>query len=349
MIDGMPFIHKFRNKKGNQAMKAIRFFFSAVFAFAAFAPEGHSEPVTLTFVHAAMTTHPEHLAAMQFAKRVEERTNGQIKTEIFPASQLGSENEMLQKVRLGAIDMDASSLNYFIKYEKAFAVVVMPYLFDSYAHAHRVLDGPAMKWLAPLAEKQGFVILSNWEWGFRNLTNNQRPVNKPEDVRGLKIRVPPVAELEFTMEALGAQVSKIGFKELPQALSQGLIDGQENPLNVIYYNKLYEVQKHLALTRHVYYNTLHVISLKSWAKLTPAQQSILRDESKAAGDGMRKTIIAEEEQLIAKMVNAGVKVTRPDPKLFRALMEPVYQKIRLNVGEDNVQRFLKMVEDERKP
>lgn len=330
-------------------MKAVRFVLSTLFAFAALVSKGHSEPVTLTFVHAAMTTHPAHLAAVQFAKRVEARTNGQIKTEIFPAAQLGSENEMLQKVRLGVIDMDVSSLNYLIKYEKAFAVVVMPYQFDSYEHAHRVLDGPAMGWLAPLAEKQGFVILSNWEWGFRNLTNNQRPVNRPEDVRGLKIRVPPVAEVEFTMEALGAEVSKIGFKELRQALSQGVVDGQENPLNVIYYNKLHEVQKHLALTRHVYYNTLHLVSVKTWARLTPVQQKILREESKAAGDGMRRQIIAEENDLVAKMVSAGVKVTRPDPKPFRALMEPVYQKIRLHSGEENVRKFMKMVEDERKP
>jgi TRAP-type transport system periplasmic protein len=249
-------------------MKAIRWMFIAVFVYVAYVPSGNAEPVTLTFAHAATTTHPAHLAAMQFAKRVEERSNGEIKIEIFPASQLGSETEVMGKVRLGVIDMEASSLNYLIKYEKAFAVVVMPYQFDSYEHAHRVLDGPAMAWLAPLAEKQGFVILSNWEWGFRNLTNNKRPINKPEDVRGLKIRVPPVAELEAGMQALGAEVSKIGFKELYLALSQGLVDGQENPLNVIYYNKLYEVQKHLALTRHAYYNLLHVVSLKSWVKLT---------------------------------------------------------------------------------
>jgi tripartite ATP-independent transporter DctP family solute receptor len=327
-------------------MKAIRLICIAVFA--ACAATAYSEPVTLTLAHATLTSHPAHLAAMQFARRVEERTKGQIKTEIFPAAQLGSENEMLQKVKLGAIDMDVSALNYMIKYEKAFAVVVMPYVFDNYEHAHRVLDGPAMAWLAPLAEKQGFVILSNWEWGFRNLTNNKRPINQPEDVRGLKIRVPPVAGLETTMQALGAEVSKISFKELYAALSQGLVDGQENPLNVIYYNKLYEVQKHLALTRHVYYNTLHLISAKSWAMLTPAQQKIMREESKAAGDGMRKKIIAEEDELITKMVDAGVKVTRPDLKAFRAKVEPVYKEIAAYTGEANVQKFLKMVEDERK-
>lgn len=329
-------------------MQTIRWMSVVLLTFAACALQGHAEPITLTFSHGTPTTHPVHVAALQFAKRVEQRTNGQIKFEIFPAGQLGSENEVLEKVRVGAIDMAASTQNYLIKYEKAFSVVIMPYLFDSYEHAHRVLDGPAMRWLAPLAEKQGFVMLSNWEWGFRNLSNSKRPINKPEDVRGLTIRVPPVAGIEATMLALGAQVSKIGFNELPMALSQGAVDGQENPLNVIYYFKLHEAQKHLALTRHVYYNQVHFMSVKSWTKLTLAQQTIVREESKAAGDGARKATMAEEEQLIAKMVDAGVKVTRPDPKPFRALMEPVYQKIRLDVGEENVQRFLKMVEDERK-
>ncbi|MFZ2853592.1 MAG: TRAP transporter substrate-binding protein [Rhodocyclaceae bacterium] len=330
-------------------MSAIRLILIALLAGVAYAPWGHAEAVTLVFSHAAQITHPAHLAALQFAKRVEERSKGEIKFEIFAAAQLGSENEMLQKVRLGAIDMSATSLNYLIKYEKAFAVVVMPYQFDSYEHAHRVLDGPAMSWLAPLAEKQGFVILSNWEWGFRNLSNNKRPINKPEDVRGLRIRVPPVIELEDTMQALGADVSKIGFTELYAALTQGVVDGQENPLNVIYYNKLYEVQKHLALTRHVYYNLLHVMSVKSWAKLTPAQQKILREESKVAGEGMRKQIIGEEEELIAKMVAAGVKLTRPAPQPFRDMMGPAYQKIQLHTGEENVRKFRQMLDAERRP
>jgi TRAP-type transport system periplasmic protein len=330
-------------------MQAIGLMLIAAFAVVACPSKACCEPVTLTFVHAAQTTHPAHEAAMQFAKRVGQRTGGQVKIEIFPAAELGSETEMAQKIRLGTVDMAASSLNYLIKYEKAFAVVIMPYQFDSYEHAHRVLDGPAMKWLAPLAEKQGFVILSNWEWGFRDLTNNTRAINNAEDVRGLKIRVPPVAELDATMAALGADVRKIGFKELYKALSQGVVDGQENPLNVIYYNRLYEVQKHLALTRHVYYNLLHLVSAKSWAKLDPTQQQIMREESKAAGDGMRRKIIGEEEELIARMVEAGVKVTRPDPAQFRAFMEPAYQAIKLYAGEENVRIFTKMVEDERKP
>jgi TRAP-type transport system periplasmic protein len=328
-------------------MNALRVMFIAICTLVAFAPSSHSEPIILSFGHPAQASHPAHLSAVQFAKRVEARTHGEIKIEIFPAAELGSESEMLQRVRLGSIDMDVPSLNYLVKYEKAFAVVVMPYLFDSYRHAHRVLDGPAMDWLAPLAEKQGIVILSNWEWGFRNITNSKRPINTPEDLRGLNIRVPPVTELEMTMVALGATVSKISFNEVYLALSQGQVDGQENPLNVIYYNKLYEVQKYLALTRHVYYNTLHVISAKTWAKLTSEQQTILREESKAAGEAMRKMVIAEEDDLIAKMEKAGVKVTRPDPEPFRALAQHARDEISRFAGEANAKKFLKMVEDER--
>ena len=106
-----------------------------------------------------------------------------------------------------------------------------------------------MDWLAPLAEKQGFVLLRNWEYGFRNVTNSVRPINAPDDIKGLKIRTPPELQIQASMEALGAVVQAIAFPELYLALSQKVVDGEENPIAVIYFNKIYEVQKHLALTR----------------------------------------------------------------------------------------------------
>jgi TRAP-type transport system periplasmic protein len=346
LSSGPPWLHG-ATKRGYRVAKAIRSMSIAALAFAACVPKAHSEPVTLMLAHAAMPTHPGHVAATQFARRVEERTFGQVKIEIFAAGQLGSASEILQKVKLGAIDMIVTSPYYLIRNEKAFAVLVMPYLFDSYEHAYRVLDGPAMTWLAPLAEKHGFVMLSNWEWGFLNVTNNKRPIYKPEDLRGLKIRVAPGPELGHTMEALGAEITRIGVNELYTALSQEVVDGQDNPLNSIYYVKLYEVQKHLALTRHAYYNTVHFMSAKSWAKLTPEQKTVLREESKAAGDGMRKKVVGEEEDLIVRMVAAGVKVTRPDPELFRAIVGPARRRIELYAGEDNVRAFMAMVDGER--
>ncbi len=303
--------------------------------------------VTLKLAHFAEATHPANLAAQQFAKRVEERTQGQVKVSLFPANTLGSPPEQLQQVKLSGIDMALPTQGALDKYQKAFAVVMLPFVFDDAAHAHRVLDGPAMKWMAPLAEKEGFVLLSHWEYGFRNLTNSKRPVLKPDDVKGLKVRVPPEIQLEAAMEALGANATKIAFPELYMALSQGVVDGEENPLSVIAHNKFYEVQKHLALTRHVYNSMVHVIGVRTWAKLTPAQQTVLREESVAAGLMMRKAIAAEEDAVLARLQTAGMQITRPDLAPFRATMEPAYKRIRAYAGDDNVQQFMRMVESER--
>ena len=188
---------------------------------------------------------------------------------------------------------------------KAFSVVMLPFMYDDYDHVHRTLDGPSMDWFSPLRKRKDLSSLCNWEYGFRNLTNNKRPILKPEDVKGLKIRTPPEIQLQAAMEALGGVVTKIAFPEVYMALAQNVVDGEENPIAVIYHNKFYEVQKHLAITRHVYNNMIHVVSKKSWAKLTPAQQQIFREESKSAGAYMRKAIVAEEADQIAKMEKAG--------------------------------------------
>ncbi len=320
---------------------------SALFAGLLLCATAHAQ-VVLKLAHYAEATHPANLAALSFAKRVEERTKGQVKVSVFPASALGSPPEQLQQVKLGAIDMGLPTQGALDKYQKAFAVVMLPFVFDDIDHAHRVLDGPAMRWLAPLAEKDGFVLLSNWEYGFRNLTNSKRPINKPEDVKGLKVRVPPEVQLEAAMEALGANATKIAFPELYMALSQGAVDGEENPLAVIVHNKLYEVQKHLALTRHAYNSMVHVMSTKSWAKLTPEQQTIVREESRAAALMMRQASAAEEEGLIARLQAAGVQITRPDTAPFRAAMGPAYTRIRAYAGDGNVDQFMKMVDSERK-
>jgi tripartite ATP-independent transporter DctP family solute receptor len=307
-----------------------------------------AQPIQMKFAHYAEETHPGHLAAKQFAAKVEERTKGQVKISIYPANVLGSPPEQCEQVRLGAIDMTLPTQGALDKYVKAFSVVMLPFMYDDYDHVYRTLDGPSMDWFSPLAEKEGFIVLSNWEWGFRNFTNSKRPILKPEDVKGLKIRTPPEIQLQAAMEALGGVVTKIAFPEVYMALAQGVVDAQENPIAVIYHNKFYEVQKHLAITRHVYNNMVHVVSKKSWSKLTPEQQKIFMEESKAAGAYMRKAIVAEEADQIARMEKAGMMVTRPNLAPFRDAMGPAYATIGKYAGEDNVKKFMKYVEDARK-
>ena len=308
-------------------------------------PLGAAAQTVLKFAHYAETTHPAHTAATQFATNVAARTNGRIKVDVFPANQLGAPPEQLQQVKLGTIDIGVPTQGQLDKFDKAFAAVMMPFVFEDLAHAHRTLDGPAMGWYGPIAEKQGFVILANWEWGFRNLTNSKRPINLPDDVKGLKIRVPPEIQLEAAMEALGAQVTKIAFPELYMSLSQGVVDGQENPVAVIASNKIYEVQKYMTLTRHSYNNMIQVVNAKRWASLAPADQQILREESKKAGDLMRKLLADAETQQIEDLKKRGMQIVTPNPAAFRAKMDPAYKKISEYAGADNVQRFLKLVDE----
>jgi len=306
-----------------------------------------SPALELKFGHYAAETHPGHKAAVMFADAVKQRTGGKITIKIYPSNQLGSPPEVLEQNRLGVIDMSLPTQGALDKYAKAFAVVMLPFVYDGYQHAYKVLDGPFMDWVAPTLQKENLIFLSNWEWGFRNITNNVRPVNTPGDVKGLKIRVPPEIQLQAAMEACGAVVTKIAFPELYMALKQGVVDGQENPLAVIYHFKIYEVQKHLALTRHVYNSMVHVMSLKTWDNLSADQKKIFKEESKKAGDFFRKAIQDEEKDLVAKLKEKGMQVTTPDVSKFRAVMGPAYERIGKYAGEDNVKKFMKMVEAAR--
>jgi tripartite ATP-independent transporter DctP family solute receptor len=305
-------------------------------------------PLTLRWAHFAQEDHPANTAAKQFASKVEGRTSGAIKINIFPNNVLGGPPEQAQQIKLGTIDMGLPTQGQLDKFDTAFAAVMLPFVFDGPEHVFRVMDGPAMEWLAPLAEKQGFILLHNWEYGFRNVTNSVRPINVPDDVKGLKLRTPPELQIQASMEALGAVVQAIAFPELYLALSQKVVDGEENPIAVIYFNKFYEVQKHLAITRHVYNNMIHTISATTWKKLTADQQIIFREESAAAGSLMRKLIGGDEADQIKKLEAAGLAVTRPDLAPFRAKMEPAYKRIAAYAGEANVKKFQDLVEQRRK-
>ena len=144
----------------------------------------NAAPLTLRWAHFAQEDHPANTAAKQFASRVEARTNGEIKINIFPNNVLGGPPEQAQQIKLGTIDMGLPTQGQLDKYDTAFAAVMLPFVFDGPAHVFRVLDGPAMEWLAPLAEKQGFILLRNWEYGFRNVTTACGRSMRPTTSRG---------------------------------------------------------------------------------------------------------------------------------------------------------------------
>lgn len=295
--------------------------------------------------HYANAEHAGNKAAQMFAEGVAERTNGELAVELYPNNELGNPPEVLEQNVLGVIDMSLPTQGQLAKYSKKFGCVMLPFAYDGYDHAYKVLDGPFIRWAEKDLEDAGLVFLANWEWGFRNLTNSVRPINTPDDAKGLKIRTPPELSNQSAMEALGATVQTIQFSELPMALKQGVVDGQENPVSVIYSFKIYETQKYLAMTGHTYNSMVHVMSKKTWDKLTPEQQKIVREESKKAGDFMRKTLRDAESDQIKKLEALGMEVTYPDVSLFKAKMGPAYERMKASVGADNVAAFLKMLEE----
>ncbi len=295
--------------------------------------------------HYGAESHPSQAAALMFAKGVEERTKGEITVAVFPNNALGAPPEVLEQVVLGVTDMALPTQGQLDKYAKPFAAVMMPFLFDDYDHVYRVLDGPFAEWVAPMLEKEKLVYLSSWEWGFRNVTNNMKPVKTPEDLKGLKLRVPPEMQLQATFEACGTVVTKIAFPELYMALKQNVVDGQENPISVIHSNKLYEAQKYLSITKHSYNSMVHVIGKPTWDKLTPEQQQIIKEESEKARDFFRKTVREQEASQLEELKKLGMEVnTDVDIAAFRKAMEPAYKKIEEYAGAENVKKFMELVE-----
>ncbi len=314
-------------------------------AFAA-APAGAD--TVLKFGHYNAESHPMHKAAVQFKERVEKRTNGAIKVEIYPNNTLGAPPEVLEQTRNGVVDIAVPTSGQLDKYDKAFAALMLPFVFSDLDHARRTMDGPMLEWLSPLSEKAGLKIIGVWEYGFRHLTNSKRAVNVPDDVKGLKVRTPPEIQLSAAMAALGANVQKIAFPELYLALSQGVVDGEENPVATIWSAKFYEVQKYLTLTQHTYQAIYQVMNLDTWKKLTAEQQKIVAEEGAAAGKLTRELLQSEEKGLIEQLKGKGMVVTTPDLKPFKAAMGPADAEIAKYAGADNVAKFKAYAEQAQK-
>jgi tripartite ATP-independent transporter DctP family solute receptor len=300
--------------------------------------------VELKLTHPADQSHPVHIEADAMARRIAERTGGEVKITIFPNNALGSPVEAAQQTRLGAIDMMLLNPANIEALSKTIGVINIPYQFDSYEHAHRTLDVTGRDFIAEQLKTAGFTWIANFEWGFRALTNNRRPVNGPQDVQGLKLRVPPELAIKAAFEALGASTQTIAFQEVYLALANNLVDGQDNPVGTTFAAKFFEVQKHIALTKHIYASIMFCANPRAWSnKLNEVQRKIVSEEATTAGAAARKGVRDNEERNLAEMQKSGVAVTRPDVAAFREKMEPAYAQLRKALGEETWNTWTKLV------
>ncbi len=304
--------------------------------------------VSLKLGHFAPDGHPCDIAAKQFKANVEKRTNGEVKIELYGNNTLGNPPEVLEQVLLGAVDMSLSGQDQIAKHLPFYDVISTPFAFKDYATADKIIDGDFKQWADPQLAKKNLVHLSDWEWGFRQLTNSKRSVVSPADMTGLKIRTPPAFAYQAFVEAAGGNAQTIAFSELVMAMKQGVVDGQENPIGTIYNLKLYENQKYMSILNYTYSSMVHLVNKKSWNKLNAEQQKILEEESSSSAKLARKLLRDDEAMQLKQMEAKGLVVSRPDLAPWKAAMAPAWEKVKARVGADNFKKFMDMVEKNSK-
>lgn len=314
---------------------------SAMAKTAAAVPAANS--ITLKFAHFSNESHPIHTGAVQFAENVFERTNGEVSVEIYPNKELGSPMELLEQVSLGSINLSVATLSDLGRYSNRFYAVQTPFIFESYDHAHAVLDSPDFEeWVQSDLADNNFLNLGFWEYGFRNTTTKGIEINSPADLKGAKIRVPKVAQLEECFAALGSITEKIDYNELYLAMKQGVADGQENPIGVIKADKLYEVQDQLAITNHMYESVMLVMNDGAMEKLTEDQKAIVTEEARICGDLVRDLIINSENSDIEALKEFGMNVTYPNNEAFKSMMAPAYANIAKVCGQEHIDKIMEL-------
>ncbi len=285
-----------------------------------------AQTVKLTLGHGAAPGNPRHEAAVKFAEVVKAKSGGRIDVQVAPSAQLGDDAAMVTALRTGALDMSANSQGAVANAVPEYAAFGMPFLFATAGQAFKVLDGPLGKELSDKSAEKGLVVLGYWDNGIRHMTNSKRPITKVEDMKGLKMRTPPDTVLVDIMQSLGAEAQQIKFAELYVALQQGVVDGQENPLVNIHASKLYEVQKHLALTSHMFQMTPFLIGKRSWDRLSEADRKAVTEAAAEATALQRKLSQESDDKLLAELKAKGVQVTTVDKAAFEKATASVDDK-----------------------
>lgn len=319
---------------------------SALSLFAA-AGTGHAAQV-LKFSHTDNPGGSRQAAAEVFAEKVAEYTNGRYEIKIYPSGQLANDPKGIEMMQFGAVDFTVSATGSYAPHLSTLNLTAMPFLVDSYEQGWELYDNS--QWLqgefAKLPEK-GFRVLSTWEAGFRSFTTNQ-PLTSPADAAKMKMRVFPNDMIRWSMEAMGFQTVVMPITDVYLSIQQGVVNGQENPVDTIKSQRFYEVAPYISLTRHVYSPLPLTVSEKTWQSLTQEDQQAFLKAAKESAQFSRELVKNSVEKQLEEMSAAGAKVSTPDIEPFRAAVQSVYGKAKEVYGEEAVDKILADAEAIRK-
>jgi tripartite ATP-independent transporter DctP family solute receptor len=272
----------------------------------------------LKWAHVYEASEPYHAQALWAADEIKKRTNGKYVIEVFPASTLGKESDINQGLTLGTVDIIYTGQLFAGRTYGPLAIGGAPYMFRDFAHWNTYRNSSFFRELADGYEKKsdGNHVVTITYYGERHTTSN-KPINKPEDMKGLKIRVPDAPLYTMFPRAVGANPTPIAFAEVYLALQNGTVDAQENPLPTIDAKKFYEVQKYIALTGHITDALLTIVGAPTWKKLPDADKKTFEAVLKEAAERCTKEIVEKEKKLVAEFEKRGKNVVRVDRKPFR--------------------------------
>ena len=318
---------------------------AACAAFAWIAPAAAQAPISIKFSHVVAPNTPKGLAADKFKELAEKYTDGKVKVEVYPNSQLYKDKEELEALQLGAVQMLAPSNSKFGPIGiREFEVFDLPYILPDLPTLRKVTDGPLGARLLKLLDAKGMTGLAYWDNGFKVMSANKRLV-APADYKGLKFRIQSSKVLEAQFRALGAIPQVMAFSEVYQSLQTGVVDGQENTPSNMYTQKMHEVQKYTTLTNHGYIGYVVVANKKFWdglpADVRPQLEKAMK-EATAYGNGQSAK---ENDEALAEIRKTGksefITLSPEQDAAMRKAMEPVYNDVAGRVGKPLIEEFLK--------
>jgi C4-dicarboxylate-binding protein DctP len=311
----------------------------AALAFAA-ANAVAQQPIVIKFSHVVAVNTPKGKGADYFKKLAEERTGGKVKVEVYPNSSLFKDGEEMEALQLGSVQMLAPSVSKFGPLgAREFEVFDLPFIFDSYDDLTKVTDGPVGKALFKKLESKGIVGLAYWFNGFKDMSAN-KPLHKPEDMKGLKMRIQSSKVLGDQMKALGALPQVMAFSEVYQAMQTGVVDGSENPPSNFYTQKMQEVQKYLTLTDHGVIEYAVIVNKKFWdglpADIRTTLEGAMKDATKYANDIAKK----ENDDALAAVKASGkteiITLTPAEKAAWKKAVVPVHKENESRVGKETL-------------
>jgi tripartite ATP-independent transporter DctP family solute receptor len=296
----------------------------------------HAQVVMRNSISIAQNSHQGNGIDV-LAQEVEKGTNGRIIIKNFFSGSLGGERESIESVQLGTQELTGTSTGPIPNFVPAVKILDIPFLFRDKAHARAVLDGPIGQALLKEFDSKGFKALAWSENGVRHMTNNKRPINLPDDLKGLKMRTMENPVHVAAYKGFGIITTPMAFPEVFTALQQGVVDGQENPLSVIMAAKFEQVQKFMTLTAHVYSPALLLMNKAAFDKLSPADQKVFLDAAKLAAAATRARVDKDDASGVADLRAKGMNIIETfDKSAFVARLAPVFTQFEKEFGKDKI-------------